>query len=198
MRFVAAVLLFAGIGFAQSTVQATFARVDIDLRGIVGRRVPKGAAVMTVMLCTDSPVPIQFPRERVLQAAPGVHSIPNMLALDLGARAVSGDPKTFLGREGQSLLNLASSGLTAGGIAVRSDGLGWAGLGVGIAGFIIQSLARAAPSIAPYIGSLLPDKVALDAVGCGTFGLVASNAPADAVATVIIPNLPAAMGVMRR
>lgn len=123
----------------------------------------------TVGVCNDSLQRIVVPRLRLMAAVPDVVDLPNDLAEDVVGRQTSAAPSSFLGANGDRIMNFVSSGLMIGGVATGTGNATYAGLGVAGLGFIFQSIAKTAPTAQPYFSQLLPAAVPLEPGACSGF-----------------------------
>lgn len=135
-------------------------------RKIIGRG---QAGIWTVMACSDSPKTLTVPRERIMGEALQIPDLPNAMAQDIVMRQIADSPFSFIGGQGDAILGLAASGLTAAGIAAKSSTAGYVGVGMAATQLIFRMLAAKAPNAGPYLANLLPDKVTLGAGDCHTW-----------------------------
>lgn len=127
-----------------------------------------------VGVCNDTAQRIVVPRERLMAAVPDVIDLPNDLAEDVVGRQTSAAPASFLGANGDKLLNFASSGLMVGGVVSGTGNATYAGLGLAGLMFIFQSISKTAPTAQPYFSQLLPSAIPLDPGACSGYYVFAS------------------------
>ncbi len=144
-------------------------------RRIVGRE--RTVGWWTVSACNDGLATRSVARERLTALAPELHELPNVLAEDVIGRQNAADPKSFIGANGDAILQLASSGTAIGGYLTGSGPAQIVGLSLTGLQFIFRTLAKGAPDARPYYSTLLPDEFSLDAGRCRTFGLISGLIP---------------------
>lgn len=128
----------------------------------------------SVGVCNDTLQRIVVPRLRLMAAVPDVVDLPNDLAEDVVGRQTAASPASFLGANGDRIMNLVSSGLMIGGVASGTGNATYAGLGLAGLSFVFQSISKTAPTAQPYFSQLLPAAVPLDPGACSQYYVFAS------------------------
>lgn len=155
---------FSAPGSAGHQVYAVLKPIaQVTTRAVLGEG--RAAGLWTVAYCNNSAARLTVSRVR-LMAQVAIPDLPNALAEDVVGRQASSDVRSVIGNNGDSVLNLISSGLTIGGIATKTSSAAWAGLATTGLQLIFRQLASRAPSPVPYFSQLLPDSVALESGSC--------------------------------
>lgn len=138
----------------------------ISTRAALGKG--KTAYLWSVDACNVNPThqPITLKQGRI-KLETDLPIIPNHLAATVVNFQVNNDPASILGTNGDAAVDMVSTVVTAGGVALKSKSASWVGAGIMVAHFFIKALIKPrVPAATVPLAELVPDDIAIAADSC--------------------------------